>query len=168
MKTDITQQIAKDLVKKIDEFEPSASARRVGHIISLSDGVAKVSGLPHVAYMEKLEFPHNIYGFAINLEEDAIGAIILGDYLRLKQGDEVQGTGQLLSVPVDEAFLGRVINPIGEPVDGKGTVKTNKFYPLEKIAPGVVARQQVNTPIQTGIKAIDAMTGSAGTYYRRP
>jgi F-type H+/Na+-transporting ATPase subunit alpha len=157
MNTDITQQIAKDLVKKIDEFEPGVAARRVGHIISLSDGVAKVSGLPRVAYLERLAFPHNIYGFAINLEEDSVGAIVLGDYLKLKQGDEVQGTGQLLSVPVDEAFLGRVINPIGEPVDGKGTVKSKKFYPLEKIAPGVVARQQVNTPIQTGIKAIDAM-----------
>jgi len=157
MDTDITSHIAKDLAKKIDEFEPSVGARRVGHIISLSDGVAKVSGLPHVAYLERLEFPGGIYGFAINLEEDAVGAIILGDYLKLKQGDEVQGTGQLLSVPVDEGFLGRVINPIGEPLDGKGAVRAKKFYPLEKIAPGVVARQPVNTPIQTGIKAIDAM-----------
>jgi len=157
MNNTLSQQIAKDLVKKIDEFEPGTQARRVGYILSLSDGVAKVSGLPNVAYLERLEFPHGIYGFAINLEEDAIGAIILGDYLKLKQGDEVQGTGQLLSVPVDEAFLGRVINPIGEPVDGKGPVKSKKFYPLEKIAPGVVARQPVNTPLQTGIKAIDAM-----------
>ena len=157
MKTDITSQIAKNLAKKIASFEPGMQSKHVGYITSISDGVAKVSGLPGVAYLERLEFPHGIYGFAINLEEDSIGAIILGDYLELKQGDEVKGTGQLLSVPVDEKFLGRVINPIGEPIDGKGAVASNKFYPLEKIAPGVIAREPVTVPLQTGIKAIDAM-----------
>ncbi|HUD19630.1 MAG TPA: F0F1 ATP synthase subunit alpha [Patescibacteria group bacterium] len=157
MKNDITQQIAKDLAKKMESFEPKMTSKHVGYITSISDGVAKISGLPNVAYLERLEFPHEIYGFAINLEEDSIGAIILGDYLKLKQGDEVKATGQLLSVPVDEAFLGRVINPIGDPIDGKGKITAKKFYPLEKIAPGVVVRQPVNTPLQTGIKAIDAM-----------
>jgi F-type H+-transporting ATPase subunit alpha len=157
MKTDITNQIAQDLAKKIEAFTPQMQTKHVGHITSISDGVARVNGLPNVAYLERMEFPHGIYGFAINLEEDSIGAIILGDYLLLKEGDEVKGTGQLLSVPVDEGFLGRVINPIGDPVDGKGTVKAKKFYPLEKIAPGVVVRESVNTPLQTGIKAIDAM-----------
>ena len=153
----VEHQIAKDLVKKIEAFEPSVQAKRVGRIITISDGVAKVSGLPQTAYLERLEFPRGVYGFAINLEEDAIGAIILGDYLKLKEGDEVKGTGQFLSVPVDEAFLGRVITPIGQPVDGKGSILAKKFYPLEKIAPGVIQRHPVNTPIQTGIKAIDAM-----------
>lgn len=157
MKADIEGQIAKDLAKKIESFTPTMQTKHVGHIISLSDGVARVDELPNVAYLERLEFPHGIYGFAINLEEDAIGAIVLGDYLQLKQGDEVKGTGQLLSVPVDEAFLGRIINPIGEPIDGKGPVNVKKYYPVEKIAPGVVSRLPVNTPLQTGIKAIDAM-----------
>ncbi len=154
---DITKQIGKDLIKKIEEFEPKVQAKRVGRILSINDGVAKVSGLPQVAYLERLEFAHGIYGFAINLEEDAVGAIILGDYLKLKEGDEVRGTGQLLSMPVDESFLGRVVNPIGEPIDGKGPIHGKKLYPLEKIAPGVIQRQAVNTPLQTGIKAIDAM-----------
>lgn len=157
MKTDMSTLIAKDIVKKIESFKPSATTKHVGYITSISDGVAKINGLPRAAYLERLEFPFGIYGFAINLEEDSIGAIILGDYLKLKQGDEVKATGQLLSVPVDEAFLGRVINPIGQPVDGKGPIAAKKSYPLEKIAPGVVSRQGVSVPLQTGIKAIDAM-----------
>ncbi len=157
MKTDITNLIGKNLVRKIESFESAMQTKHVGYVTSISDGVVKINGLPNVAYLERLEFPHDIYGFAVNLEEDSIGAIVLGDYLKLKQGDEVKGTGQLLSMPVDDAFLGRVINPIGEPVDGKGSIKAKKFYPLEKIAPGVVARRPVTTPLQTGIKAIDAM-----------
>jgi len=157
MKSDFSTQIAKDLVKKIEQFSPSVQSKHIGHIISVSDGVAKVSGLPNVAYLERLEFPHGIQGFAINLEENVIGAIVLDDYLKLSEGDEVKGTGQLLSVPVDNALLGRVVNPLGHPLDGKGPIESKKFYPLEKIAPGVVARQPVNTPLQTGIKAIDAM-----------
>ncbi len=157
MKTDITSLLAKKLAQKIEDFEPNMQSKRVGIITSIQDGVAKVSGLPDVAYLERLEFPHSIYGFAINLEEDSIGAIILGDYLKLKQGDEVKGTGELLSMPVDDAFLGRVVNPIGEPIDGKGAIPSKKSYPVEKIAPGVVSRQPVTVPLQTGIKAIDAM-----------
>lgn len=146
-----------ELTKKIDSFNPTVEAKRVGHIISVADGVAKIDGLPRVAYLERLEFPQGIEGFAINLEENAIGAIILGDYLKLKEGDEVKGTGELLSVPVDDAFLGRVINPLGKPIDGKLPIPAKRTYPLEKIAPSVVRRQPVNTPLQTGIKAIDAM-----------
>jgi len=157
MKKTTTEVLANDLTKKIESFEATVEAKRVGRIASISDGVAKIEGLPRVAYLERLEFPHGIEGFAINLEEHAVGAIILGDYLKLKEGDEVKGTGQLLSVPVDEGFLGRVINPLGIPVDGKANVPTQKYYPLEKIAPGVVRRQPVTTPLQTGIKAIDAM-----------
>ena len=157
MKTDISTLIAKDIANKIESFKSNVTTKHVGTITSISDGVAKISGLPRAAYLERLEFPHGIYGFAINLEENSIGAIILGDYLQLNEGDEVKGTGELLSVPVGEAFLGRVINPIGQPVDGKGPILAKKSYPLEKIAPGVVTRQGVSVPLQTGIKAIDAM-----------
>jgi F-type H+/Na+-transporting ATPase subunit alpha len=157
MKTDIKQQIAAELVKKINAFEPETETKRVGHIISVADGVVKVSGLPHVAYLELVEFVGGVTGVAINLEEDEVGIIVLGDYLKLKEGDEVKSTGKLLSVPVGEAFLGRVVDPLGEPVDGKGPIISKKRYPLEKIAPSVVYRQPVTSPLQTGIKAIDTM-----------
>jgi F-type H+/Na+-transporting ATPase subunit alpha len=157
MSTSITSNIAKELVKKIERYSPQAEGRRVGHVVSLSDGIAKVSGLPTVAYLELVQFQSGVRGVAINLEEEEIGVIVLGDYLSIKEGDEVQTTGQLLSIPVSDAFLGRVINPLGEPIDGKGPIESKKRYPLEKIAPGVVYRHPVNTPLQTGIKAIDAM-----------
>lgn len=157
MKSRQTHTLSSDLTKKIESFEATVEAKRIGHITSISDGVAKINGLPGVAYLERLEFPHGIEGFAINLEEHAVGAIILGDYLKLKEGDEVKGKGNLLSVPVGEEFLGRVINPIGQPIDGKPNILAKTSYPLEKIAPGVVRRQPVTTPLQTGIKAIDAM-----------
>lgn len=157
MKQDVTTQLHNDLVKKINDYTPTVNAERVGKIVSLSDGVAKVSGLPQVAYLELLRFPHDVMGLAFNLEEDAIGVIILGDYLRLKEGDEVRATGTLLSVPVGDEYLGRIVDPLGNALDGKGEIKTDKRNPLEKIAPGVVFRQPVNTPLQTGIKAIDAM-----------
>jgi F-type H+/Na+-transporting ATPase subunit alpha len=157
MKTDIKAQIAAELVKKIAEFEPSVEAKRVGHIISVTDGVAKVSGLPKVAYLELVEFENGVSGVAINLETDEVGVIVLGEYLGLKQGFEVRSTGKLLSVPVGEALIGRAIDPLGNPIDGKGALNLKKLYPLEKLAPGVVFRQPVTTPLQTGIKAIDAL-----------
>ncbi len=157
MKSDITSLIGKDLQKKISVFEPGSTNRRVGYIMTIADGVAKVSGLPTVAYLELVEFTGGIFGVAVNLEEDAVGVIVLGDYLLLSAGDEVRATGNLLSVPVGEAYLGRVVNPLGEAIDGKGTISTKKRYPMEKIAPGVTQRQSVSTPLQTGIKAIDAM-----------
>lgn len=157
MKSDITQLFAQDLVRKISDFESRVESKHIGTVLSVSDGIAKVSGLPDIAYLELVEFENGTRGFAINLEEDAIGVIVLGDYLTLKQGDEVKALGKLLSVPVDEEFLGRVINPLGEPIDGKGTIRAKAYYPLEKIAPGVVARESVSVPLQTGIKAIDAM-----------
>ncbi|MBI4065439.1 F0F1 ATP synthase subunit alpha [Candidatus Gottesmanbacteria bacterium] len=157
MKSDITSLIAKDLQKKISVFEPGATNRRVGHILTIADGVAKVSGLPTVAYLELVEFAGGISGVAVNLEEDAVGVIVLGDYLALSQGDEVRATGNLLSVSVGDNYLGRVVNPLGDPLDGKGTINTKKRYSMEKIAPGVTERQSVSTPLQTGIKAIDAM-----------
>jgi F-type H+-transporting ATPase subunit alpha len=157
MKSDVSSLIAKELIRKLENFEPNVSARRVGYVVSIADGVAKVSGLPHVAYLELVEFPNGSAGVAINLEEESVGIIILGDYLTIKEGDEVKGTGELLSIPVGEGFLGRVVNPLGQPIDGKAAISTKTRYPLEKIASGVVHRQAVNTPLQTGIKAVDAM-----------
>ncbi len=149
--------ITRDIIKKLEQYRPSIEKSRVGKIISLSDGVAQISGLYDVSYNEMLEFSGGVFGVAINLEEDSIGAIILGDYLILKEGDEVRGTGRLLSMPVGEEFIGRVINPLGLELDGKGTINSKNLYPMEKIAPGVTARQPVTTPLQTGIKAIDSM-----------
>ncbi|MBI5019704.1 F0F1 ATP synthase subunit alpha, partial [Candidatus Gottesmanbacteria bacterium] len=157
MKTSAASLIAKELVKKLENFESGVSARRVGYITTIADGVAKASGLPGAKYLELVTFPNGIAGVVINLEEDEAGIIILGDYLKLKEGDEVKSTGTLLSVPVGEALLGRVINPLGETVDGKGNVTLKTRYPMEHIASGVVHRQPVSTPLQTGIKAIDAM-----------
>lgn len=158
MITDYSETFARELSKKIAQFEPAATARRVGHVLSVADGVARVSGLPHVAYLERLEFASGVSGVAVNLEEDAIGVIVLGNYLTLHEGEEVQSTGELLSVPVGNEFLGRVVDALGEPIDGKRDILAKIRYPIEKIAPGVVDRQPVTTPIQTGVKAIDTMT----------
>jgi len=157
MKTSAASFIAKELVKKLESFESSVTARRVGYITTLADSVAKASGLPGAKYLELVTFANGVTGVVVNLEEDEVGIMVLGDYLALKEGDEVRSTGTLLSVPVGEAFLGRVINPLGAPIDGKGNISTKSRYPMEQIASGVVHRQAVTTPLQTGIKAIDAM-----------
>lgn len=157
MKHDVSAFIANELVKKLERFEPSASTRRVGYVMTIADGVAKASGLPHVSYLELVTFVNGVQGVVVNLEEEEVGIIVLGDFLGIKEGDEVRSTGELLSIPVGDAFLGRVINPLGDPVDGKGTIPSKTRNPMEQIASGVVHRQSVNTPLQTGIKAIDAM-----------
>lgn len=155
--TDITRDIARDIAKKIKSYETKIAARRVGYITSVADGIARISGLPKAAYMEILSFPGGLKGVAINLEEDVIGAMVLGDYLALKEGDEVTTTGDLLSLPVGVGYLGRVVTPLGDPIDGKGAINSSIRYPFERLAPGVIAREPVNTPLQTGLKAIDAM-----------
>lgn len=157
MKIDTTALIAKEFIKKLEAFEPSVRARRVGYVTTLADGIAKASGLPGARYLELVNFPNGIAGVVVNLEEEEIGIMVLGNYLLLKQGDEIRSTGTLLSVPVGEAFLSRVVNPMGEPIDAKGAIRSTKSYPMEHIAAGVVHRHPVNTPLQTGIKAIDAM-----------
>lgn len=157
MSTAQVNKITEDILKRLEKYQPSVSQSRVGKITYLADGVAKISGLYDVAFNEMLAFPQGVFGVAINLEDESIGAIILGDYLKLKEGDELSGTGKLLSIPVSDELIGRVINPLGEAQDGKGTLKSKKLYPLEKIAPGVTQRQGVNKPLQTGIKAIDSM-----------
>ncbi len=152
-----TITIAKQVEKKLAGSSQAKIIQGIGYVQTVSDGVAKISGLPGVSYMELVEFAGGILGVAINLEETSVGVIILGDYLQLKEGDVVRPTGRLLSVGVGDEYLGRVINPVGEAVDGRGEIVPVKYYPLEKIAPSVVAREPVSTPMQTGIKAIDAM-----------
>ncbi len=149
--------IVEQLKEKILEFQPKATVEKVGTVLEVGDGVARVSGLKECASMEMLDFGKGLMGVALNLEENVIGSVILGDYTTIKVGDTVKLTGKILSVPVGEALIGRTVNALGVPKDGKGDVKTDKFYPVEKIAPGVITRQGVREPVQTGIKAIDAL-----------
>ncbi len=147
-----------DLIKKqIENFEFKAEVRTVGRVISVNDGIVKVHGLEDVLFGEMLEFPKNTFGLALNLEQDSVGVVILGEYNHISEGDTVKCTGKVMEVPVGEGLLGRVVNPLGKPIEGKGEIKTNKTRLLEVIAPGVIDRQSVTQPIQTGIKAIDAM-----------
>ncbi|MBM3134427.1 MAG: F0F1 ATP synthase subunit alpha [Chloroflexi bacterium] len=145
------------LRQQIAAFQAPVETADVGTIVEVGDGIARVRGLANAMASELLEFPGGVYGVTFNLEEDNVGVIILGDYEGLKEGDMVKGTGRIIQVPVGEALLGRVVNPLGQPLDGKGPVQTTQFRPLERIAPGVVRREAVNTPVQTGIKAIDSM-----------
>lgn len=145
------------LKSKVKRYKPGARMAHVGEIISIADGVATLSGLGKVAMQELLEFPGDTMGITINLEEERVGAIILGEYGHLKEGDLAEATGKLLQIPVGEELLGRVVDPLCRPLDEKGKIKTKKTSPIEKIAPGVMKRQPVDTPVQTGIKAIDSM-----------
>ena len=151
------KQLAKEILQKLAAYTPKVEAELTGKVTKIADGVAKVSGLYGVAYLEMVEFPRGIYGVAINLEEEEVGVIVLGEYLSIKEGDEVKNTGKLLSIPVGETLVGRVIDPLGNPLDGKGEIRTKTSYPVEKVAPGVTMRQPVNTPLATGIKPIDTM-----------
>jgi F-type H+-transporting ATPase subunit alpha len=149
--------IVEQLKNKIAVFQTDVKVEKVGTVLEVGDGVARVSGLKDAASMEMLDFGNNIFGVALNLEESVIGSIILGDYTHIKVGDTVRLTGKILSVPVGEAVIGRTVNALGFPIDGKGPIKSDKSYPVEKIAPGVITRQGVKQPVQTGIKAIDAL-----------
>ncbi len=149
--------IIEQLKQQIAGFSADTTVEKVGTVLEVGDGIARISGLRQVASMEMLEFEDGVFGVALNLEEHSIGAIILGDYKKIKQGDVVRGTGRILSVPVGDAMVGRVVSALGEPKDGKGPINTKDFSPMEKIAPGVVTRQSVSVPVQTGIKAIDAL-----------
>ncbi len=138
-------------------FEAGADVAGVGTIVEVGDGIAQIYGLSGALASELLEFPNGIMGMAFNLEEETVGALILGDYTSLKEGDQVKTTGRVVEVPVGDALIGRVVNPLGQPIDGKGPIETKKTRPVERIAPGVIVRQPVDTPVQTGIKAIDSM-----------
>ena len=152
-----TKEISDVIKARLKDFDASLVATDVGRIVATGDGIAQIYGLQNAMAGELLEFPHETYGLALNLEEDQVRAVILGEFGHLHEGDEVRTTGRLLEVPVGEALIGRVVNPLGQPIDGKGPVKTTKTMPLERIAPGVITRQRVDSPVQTGIKAIDTM-----------
>src|SRR3989344_2600389 len=149
--------IITQLKNRIENFQAQTKMESVGTVLQIGDGIAKVNGLSNVKASEMLEFPGGVFGVALNLEQDAIGVILLGEEGNIKQGDKVKSTGKILSVPVGEGLIGRVVNPLGEPLDNKGPIKSDKTYPVERIAPGVMERKGVHEPLQTGIKAIDAM-----------
>jgi F-type H+-transporting ATPase subunit alpha len=149
--------LLQEIEAQIAGVKTSVAKQNVGTVREISDGVAKIEGLTDAMLNEMLDFGNGVIGIALNLEETEVGAIVLGDYLGIKEGDEVRTTGKLLSVPVGKGLLGRVVDTLGRPVDGKGPIKESAFYPVEKIAPGIVKRKSVSQPLQTGIMAIDAM-----------
>ena len=153
----IMSSILEEIETKIEGLKTSTTKSNIGVVRETGDGVARIEGLSDVMLNEMIEFPNGVFGLALNLEETEVGAILMGETTKVAEGDEVRTTGKLLQVPVGKALLGRVVNTLGEPLDGKGPVKTDAFYPLEKIAPGVIKRRSVNQPVQTGIMAIDAM-----------
>ncbi len=149
--------ILQEIETEIAGLKTSVTRSNVGVVREIGDGVAKIEGLSDVMLNEMIEFPGGLYGLALNLEETEVGAILLGDGLNVKEGDEVKTTGRLLEVPVGNGVLGRVVNSLGQPLDGKGDIKGDAFYPVEKIAPGIVKRKSVSVPLQTGIMSVDAM-----------
>jgi len=142
---------------QIERFGTGVSVANVGTVVEVGDGIARIHGLGNAAYNELLQFPHNIMGLALNLEEDNVGAVILGDYSQIKEGDEVKATGMVVEVPVGNSLISRVVDPLGRPRDGKGPIKTERTRPVEIVAPNVTKRRPVDTPVMTGIKAIDSM-----------
>src|ERR687888_1794941 len=149
--------ILEEIETKIEGLKTSTTKSNVGVVRETGDGVARIEGLSDVMLNEMIEFPNGVFGLALNLEETEVGAILLGETTKVSEGDEAKTTGRLLQVPVGKALLGRVVNTIGQPLDGRGPIKSEAVYPLEKIAPGVVKRRSVSQPVQTGIMAIDAM-----------
>jgi|SRR3989339_411791 len=149
--------IVEELKKNISAFEKTVEVEEVGLVMEVGDGIARLSGLSKCQANEMLEFPGGTFGVALNLEEESVGAVLLGEFKHIKEGDNVKRTGRILSVPVGEQLIGRVVNPLGQFIDGGAEVKAKQFYPIEKIAPGVMSRQPVSQPLLTGIKAIDAM-----------
>ncbi|MCH7717866.1 MAG: F0F1 ATP synthase subunit alpha, partial [Chloroflexi bacterium] len=152
------EEITSILKEQIEKFGAEVTATNVGTVVEASDGIARINGLSNVMASELVEFANGIVGLVLNLEEESVGAIILGDYSQIAEGDEVRATGRIAEVPVGEALIGRVVDALGNPLDGKGPINTDKTRPVERIAPDVTKRKSVNTPVQTGIKAIDAMT----------
>jgi F-type H+-transporting ATPase subunit alpha len=151
------EEISKIIRDQIGNYTVHVDVAEVGSVISLGDGIARVHGVERAMAGEMLEFPHGVFGIALNLEEDSVGAVLLGDYKEIKEGDPVKRTARIISVPVGDEMLGRVVNALGQPIDGKGPIQTKQFLPIERLAPGVVERQPVKEPLQTGLKAIDGM-----------
>ena len=150
-------EISELIRARIEKFEVKADARTEGTVVALTDGICRVHGLTDVMQGEMIEFPGNTFGLALNLERDSVGAVILGEYKHISEGDTVKCTGRILEVPVGEALIGRVVDALGNPIDGRGPIKAEVHSPIEKVAPGVIARQSVSQPVQTGLKSIDAM-----------
>src|ERR1700687_676282 len=157
MATIRADEIARVLRSEIENYEKAINVSETGSVISVGDGIARIYGLEKVMAGELIEFPHNVSGIALNLEEEQVGAVLLGEYQEIKEGDEVRRTGKIMSVPVGEAMIGRVVNGLGQPIDGKGPITSSESRPVEAIAPGVVDRYPVREPVQTGIKAIGSM-----------
>src|SRR6266542_5606691 len=145
-------EITTILRQEIENYERAIDVSEVGSVISVGDGIARIHGLEKVMAGELIEFPHGVSGIAMNLEEDQVGAVLLGEFAEIKEGDEVRRTGRIMSVPVGEALIGRVVNALGQPIDGKGPIQSDTYNPVERLAPGVVDRQPVKEPLQTGIK----------------
>ena len=152
------EEITSILKEQIEKFGAEVTSTNVGTVLEAGDGIARVDGLSNVMSGELVEFPNGVMGLALNLEETNVGIMVLGDFSQVKEGDEVRATGRVAEVPVGEALIGRVVDPVGNPLDGKGPIQAEKTLPVERIAPGVTKRSSVNTPVQTGIKAIDSMT----------
>jgi len=151
------QDIVSVIKQQIEQFGAELTMVDVGTVLEIGDGIARIYGLAAAKYNELLEFPNEVMGIALNLEEDSVAAVVLGDYTGIKEGDEVKCTGRIAEIPVGDALIGRVVDSLGKPLDGKGPVKTDKTRPLERVAPNVTKRQSVDTPVQTGIKAVDSM-----------
>ncbi|HEX5642374.1 MAG TPA: F0F1 ATP synthase subunit alpha, partial [Thermoleophilia bacterium] len=150
-------EISELIKSKIQNLQVSAEKRTEGTVISVTDGICRVHGLTDVMQGEMLEFPGNTFGTALNLERDSVGAVVLGSYEHISEGDTVKCTGRILEVPVGPELIGRVVNSLGQPIDGKGPIDAKMTEPIEKVAPGVIWRKSVSQPVQTGLKAIDAM-----------
>jgi F-type H+-transporting ATPase subunit alpha len=151
------EEISKIIRDQIGSYAVDVDVAEVGTVISIGDGIARVHGVERAMAGEMIEFPHGVFGIALNLDEESVGTVLLGEYREIKEGDPVRRTGRIISVPVGEELLGRVVNPLGQPIDGKGPITTKTFSPIERIAPGVVDRQPVREPVQTGLKSIDSM-----------
>jgi F-type H+-transporting ATPase subunit alpha len=150
-------EITKLIREQIENYESKITVDEVGTVMSIGDGIARLYGLDKVMAGELIEFPHNVSGLAMNLEEDQVGSVLLGDYTEVEEGDEVRRTGRIMSVPVGDALIGRVVDALGQPIDDKGPINTDQFNPIERLAPGVIDRQPVKEPMATGLKAIDSM-----------
>ncbi len=155
--SDLISQITADLKKQIEDFKPGMEVRDVGTVVEAGDGIARVHGLSDVRAQELVQFANGVMGIAFNLEANTVGVIIMGEYSEIEEGMSVRSTGRIASVPVGDGMIGRVVNALGQPIDGKGPIQADQFLPIERIAPGVVQRKDVDTPVQTGIKAIDSM-----------
>src|SRR2546427_3365651 len=150
-------EITKIIREQIEEYRAGVDVSEVGNVISVGDGIARVYGLEKAMAGELLEFPHGVMGLALNLEESQVGVVLLGEYTEIREGDQVRRTGRIMEVPVGEALVGRVVNALAQPIDGKGPIVTKDRTPVERLAPGVIDRQPVKEPLQTGLKAIDSM-----------